>query len=321
MDYGKILTRAWEITWRWKILWLLGFLAALGQGGGGSSSSYSVSGDSSNWENWSVWTPDIPWEAIAAVAAGLCCLGLLIAIALWVLSTIARGGLIAGVQQVEDEGSTSFGRAWRPAAKRIWTLLGIWLLTLLPMLVLVVGLTALVVAIILGAVGGSQVSDAAAGFGAVAPLVLCGIPLCCGTILLGIVLDVLRTYAERAAMIDGLGWIDAIKQGWQVIKHHIGPTIVIWLISLVIGFLVALAVGGVAIMVTVPLIALVTGTEGAAWTFVPLCGAGLLGFVVLIVISAIVTTFQSAIWTLAYRALTGNRSLEASPLPVEPAEL
>jgi hypothetical protein len=48
MDYGKILSRAWEIAWRWKVLWILGFLASLGQGrGGGNGSSYSTS--SSDW--------------------------------------------------------------------------------------------------------------------------------------------------------------------------------------------------------------------------------------------------------------------------------
>ena len=36
MDYGKVLGRAWEITWRWKALWILGFLAGLGSGKGGS---------------------------------------------------------------------------------------------------------------------------------------------------------------------------------------------------------------------------------------------------------------------------------------------
>ncbi|MGD8904906.1 MAG: hypothetical protein PVI67_15190, partial [Anaerolineae bacterium] len=54
MDYGKILTRAWEITWRWKILWILGFLAALGSGGGGGSSSgsSSYSGGGEEWGRW-----------------------------------------------------------------------------------------------------------------------------------------------------------------------------------------------------------------------------------------------------------------------------
>ena len=51
MDYGKVLSRAWEITWRWKVLWILGFLASLasgGGGGGGPSSSFS-GGDIERW--------------------------------------------------------------------------------------------------------------------------------------------------------------------------------------------------------------------------------------------------------------------------------
>ena len=44
MDFGKVLGRAWEITWRWKMLWVLGFLAALGQGNG-AGPNYSLSGD------------------------------------------------------------------------------------------------------------------------------------------------------------------------------------------------------------------------------------------------------------------------------------
>lgn len=32
MDLGKVLSRAWDITWRWKLLWVFGFLVSLGQG-------------------------------------------------------------------------------------------------------------------------------------------------------------------------------------------------------------------------------------------------------------------------------------------------
>ncbi len=33
MDYGGILNRAWQITWRYKILWLFGFFLGSGSGG------------------------------------------------------------------------------------------------------------------------------------------------------------------------------------------------------------------------------------------------------------------------------------------------
>ena len=35
MDFGKVLTRAWQITWQCKVLWLFGFfLGGLGVNGG-----------------------------------------------------------------------------------------------------------------------------------------------------------------------------------------------------------------------------------------------------------------------------------------------
>ena len=35
MDYGEILKKSWNITWKFKVLWLFGFLASCGKGGGG----------------------------------------------------------------------------------------------------------------------------------------------------------------------------------------------------------------------------------------------------------------------------------------------
>ena len=78
MDYGKVLSRAWEITWRWKALWILGFLAALGRGGGGGNYSYRI--DSSDWGDWGYrYYGPIPLEIIATLV-GLLCLAVLIGI-------------------------------------------------------------------------------------------------------------------------------------------------------------------------------------------------------------------------------------------------
>ena len=34
-NFGEILTRAWKITWKYKVLWIFGILASCSQGGGG----------------------------------------------------------------------------------------------------------------------------------------------------------------------------------------------------------------------------------------------------------------------------------------------
>ena len=53
MDFGKILTRAWEIIWKFKVLWIFGILASCGQGtssggGGGGNTGFQFSGKDVN---------------------------------------------------------------------------------------------------------------------------------------------------------------------------------------------------------------------------------------------------------------------------------
>jgi hypothetical protein len=309
MDYGKVLGRAWQITWRWKILWILGFLASLGTGSTAGNPSYSY--DTSDW-GYTTYGPRIPPEIIG-ILVGVGCLVLILAIAVWVISTIARGGLIAGVQQVEDEGSTGFGQAWRVGARRFWTLFGISILTGLPTFILLLaGIGSLVVLILL-TVSGFETSDAAGVTGILAS-VLCGGTLCCGAILLSVVLAQIRIYAERAAVLEGLGWIEAFMRGWQVLKENLGPTLVLWLIFLAIGLVIGFLIFGGLAMVIAPLFALFAQSEPGVWLVVPMCFGGLLGAIVFALISSVVETFTSATWTVAYRELTGLAAPEDSEI-------
>jgi len=67
MNYGDTLKRGWQLTWNNKWLWLLGFLAALG-GGGGFGSSANTSMDSSTVTPGT--TPNIEPGMIAAIIGG-----------------------------------------------------------------------------------------------------------------------------------------------------------------------------------------------------------------------------------------------------------
>ena len=307
MDYGKVLGRAWEITWRWKVLWILGFLASLGSGGGGGGGGNAYSGGGDGYD-LGRWAGDVigpgGWAAIGSIILGLLCLGLLIAIAVWVVSIIARGGLIAGVQQVEDEGATSFGQAWRIGASRFWTLTGIAFLAAIPFIILLLtGIVVLVVTIFLG-VAASEISNAVSAGGIITAILFGGV-FCCGMIILGIVLDQVRTYAERAAILEGLGWIEAFKRGWQVIKENLGPTIILWLIFLAIGLLLAAVIIGGLVAVALPFAAIFTQVKAGPWLLAPICCGGLLAILVFALFASVVETFTSATWTLAYRELTG----------------
>lgn len=311
MDYGRILSRAWEITWRWKVLWILGFLASLGQGIWSSNGS-NYSTDSGDLRRWGIQDPSGEIVAgIIGIIVALGCLAIIIAIALWVISTIARGGLIAGVQQVEEEEHTTFLDAWRVGVHRFWTLFGISILAAIPMIIL--GVTAIVVIglLVAGTVG--AVDQAAEVGGLLGGLLtaLCGGTFCCGGILVAIVLAQIRIYAERAAILEGLGWIDAFKRGWDVLKNNLGPTILYWLIFLAIGLVVGVLILGVLGGASVPFIALFANTDPGPWILAPICIGGLLFIVIAALINSVVTTFTSATWTLAYREMTGLAGLPA----------
>jgi hypothetical protein len=60
------------------------------------------------------------------------------ALAIWVISTIARGGLIAGASTYDRGGSSTFGQAWNAGWQKGWRLLGIGLIPAVPAVVLAV---------------------------------------------------------------------------------------------------------------------------------------------------------------------------------------
>lgn len=318
MDYGKVLGRAWEITWRWKVLWILGFLASLGSGGGGGGGSNAYTGNGGDF-NIDKWTQGIPpgdflpaVSGIIGIIIAVVCVLFIIFIALWVVSVIARGGLIAGVQQVEDEGSTTFRTAWVAGRKKFWTLFGLGILAAIPMIILIFAGIILLGLGIAAAVGAMDISETAGIAGIVMISLLCGGFLCCGMIILGIVLEQIRVYGERAAILEDLGWIEAFKRGWQVLKENLGPTIIFWLIFLAIGIVIFVISFAIIAALAAPfLLLLLPSVDPGTWLIVPACFAGLVMVIVFTLIKSVVTTFSSATWTLAYREMTGKELLVA----------
>lgn len=318
MDYGKVLGRAWEITWRWKVLWILGFLASLGSGGGGGGGSNAYTGNGGDF-NIDKWTQGIPpgdflpaVSGIIGIIIAVVCVLFIIFIALWVVSVIARGGLIAGVQQVEDEGSTTFRTAWVAGRKKFWTLFGLGILAAIPMIILIFAGIILLGLGIAAAVGAMDISETAGIAGIVMISLLCGGFLCCGMIILGIVLEQIRVYGERAAILEDLGWINAFKRGWQVLKENLGPTIIFWLIFLAIGIVIFVISFAIIAALAAPfLLLLLPSVDPGTWLIVPACFAGLVMVIVFALIKSVVTTFSSATWTLAYREMTRKELLVA----------
>jgi hypothetical protein len=286
MDYGKILSRSWNIVWQNKFLILLGILVALGSGsggggggGGGGNGNGQPFGDPGQFPQFQEYADEILGLATVFII-GLICVALIVSIAFWVISTIARGGLIAGVDTIESGGTSSFSQAWRAGWQKVWSLLGIGFLPAIPgMIMFVLGLAAFV-----GYGGISAIFSAdfaaggMAGIGVIMALLACiGIPVM-------LVLSILRNFAERACMLEDLGVVDAYRRGTSVLMANLGEAIILFLLQIAIS---------IVLIVSFFIPGIIAALCCILW---PL----------LLVVQGAVSAVVSAIWTLAWRTWVGE---------------
>jgi hypothetical protein len=292
MDYGALLSRTWEIVWNNKFLILLGVLVALGTGSGtGASggSGFNVEGPSMPQQPpRAPEFPDMPrWRGFenfrlpalpAAAAILLIGLILVVGLSVWVVSTIAKGGLIAGADTLAGGGQSSFGSALSAGWRRGWTLLGIAIIPGIPALILALGVLFVFLVGFGIAPGLGESVRIPLNLGVFGLLGLMG---CLLTPLI-FVLSLLQTFANRACMLEQESVFGAYKRGLNVIFNNIGPVLVLFLIQIVLN----IALGLVMILPGI-LIALCC----ILW---PL----------LLLIRGAIAAYFSTMWTLAWREWT-----------------
>ena len=294
MDYGEVLSRAWQIIWKHKVLWIFGILASC------SSSNYGsiTSGSGSSWqanefpyqiERTINLIPD--WQIVMFIGMIFLVVLVLVILAIF-LGTIGRIGLIRGTAQADrDIEKLSFGELFSGSMPYFWR---VFLLNLLVGLFLAIAIFALILTICL------------------APLACLMIPVAC-------VISVILEQAGIAIVLEELGIMDGLKRGWEVVRLNPGPMIVMWLILVLgIGILGGLMIGIPLIFSLGPIIALlITGGERAiigGLAVAAICFAVYLPF--LFVLSGILRSYVGSAWTLTFLRLTAL----AAPLGQEPLE-
>jgi hypothetical protein len=315
MDYGWVLKRAWEITWKFKGLWVLGILASCSSGGGGggggggsSGSGYQFSGESDprivQFQRWIESIPSETWIAIAVIAGIAILVVGLVALALGV---IGQGGLIAGFNQAENNGTVTLGEAFRIGQANFWRLVGVRIVFWLGGVLLAIAIVAVVAMIAIGTMGIG---------------LLCLLPLLCLLIPAGALVGVYVMLTQVALVTEGLGVSASFRRSWEVLKQNLGPIIVIGLIllfgSLVIGLVMALPL----IAAVLPAAAgLAFGTDQSTTTGLVTAGLCLVVYLpLMIVANGVLQTYVTGVWTLSFRQLTGRaRGVLAIPAVVPPA--
>ena len=303
MDFGEILKRTWEITWRFKGLWVLGILASCGSGnggGGGGGGGGNVSnafpnngGGSGNFPQIEQFFNSVDEAVWIALILAIILIFLLIALVAFVLGVMGQAGLIFGFGQADEGETVGLISAFKGGLQYFLRLFGLRLLLIAFGLVLTIALLLMIL----------PVAILTLGIG-----LLCLIPFFCLLIPLGIAFSVYIQISQLAIVIEDIDIFAGLRKGWQVIKSDPGSVIVMALILIfgagIIGLLLALPF----FALIVPVIAgLGIGTDASMGIGI---GVAVLGFLlylpVIILLSGILQTYVQGAWTITYRRLTGR---------------
>jgi hypothetical protein len=294
MDYSKILSRAWQIIWKHKVLWIFGILAGCAGRDGGGNFHYRQHSDSISSTSLQHSLENIPQSTLILIIIVAVVIILILVVIGVFLGTIGKIGGIKGTLKADHdmEAPLKFGELFRESMPYFWRVF------LLGLLVGVIFLLSFVV----GAVVAILLTALTLGI-----FLVVLIPLLCLLIPIGIVVGVIVEQATIAIVIENLGVIDGLKRGWEVVKTSPGPLAVMWLI-------LGLGVRGIGnLILSIPMIAalvplivmLAKGMNFAnsqLWMISLVCFVAYLPF--LIVLSGILNSYFQSGWTLTFLDLT-----------------
>ncbi|MBT3337682.1 MAG: hypothetical protein HN855_13010 [Anaerolineae bacterium] len=296
MDPVKIIKRAWNIVWNYRVLWIFGFILALtasgsSGGSGNSGSRYTVDGSEeyqmpSNMEQ----TFNNAGEAFEAFfteanipqgeISTLIWIGgafVLVMIVISILMTIARyvseNSVIRMVDEYEASGTKmTFREGWRLGWSRTaWRFFLIDLFVHLPVFILL-AFFAVMGVVIYKMVSVSGLNSATwasmAGIIAVVLVVLFVFAL------VMVFLRLLRQFFWRAAAFENLGVRDSLRAGFQLFRENWKDIGIMWLVMVGLGIAWAIA-SIIAMVVSLPVIA-ITVVAGAVVASIP--GLLMVGF-------------------------------------------
>ena len=169
------------------------------------------------------------------------------------------------------------------------------------------------------AAGASADSNALGGILGTAGIIF--VCLSCFLALLTLVLNLIYPFAYRGIMLRDLRVMDSIRHGWRVLRENLGEILLLGLIffviNLIISAIAALIIGLVGI--SSGMFAVLTSGGEMSTAQIVAAGVGMLAaFVIFAIISAIVTAWRSATFTLAYEQWTGKEALKDSAAPLPP---
>jgi len=311
MNIGEVLSGAWKIIWKHKVLWIFGILAgcsSVGEGSVNSSVSYQERAPAEAQLFFDQFA-QFPGWLIALIVIGVVILVFLLVVLVIFLGTVGRIGLIHGTRQV-DQGveRLGFGEVFQGSLPYFWRVFG---------LNLFFGLAAFLVIILL-VIAYVIFTVATLGVG-----LLC-LPLLCVLIPVGWLVGVYLEQVNLAMVIENLGIPAGVQRGWEVFRNNLGTMIIMGLIlylgvNLIGGLVIALPIG---LFVVPAVIGVMAGTDLAQQSGFVLAAICFVAYLpVVIVLSGVLRAYIESAWTLTYLRLTGKPvAVEEAPEPLSESQ-
>lgn len=291
MDFGRILSRAWEIIWKYKVLWVFGILASCATGGGGGGSFSNMGGDidadpgrlSPQFEQFGRSAERFLADGGWVLVMGLICGALLLGLLFWVIGIFGKVGLIRGFLRAEEGSPIDFRTLFADAKAQLLPALGLNLL--LVVIGLAAGLALLVVGLPIGLL--------TLGIG-----LIC---LACLAVPFGAVLTVFGELANVALIKERQGASAALSKAWDMLRSKPGPILIMAVLLFVIGIIASVVISIPLLVVFLPF-AFTIFSNGDIMGQSLMIGLGLfvLMLPVVLLLQGILTSYVQGAWTLTY---------------------
>ncbi len=307
MPYMDIVWRSFRISWNHKYLWLIALFSGEGGGGAGFNSGYSSPAPSRGGrspdfaaiqEQVSTWIAGHLLLIVVVVIAWL-----LLIIAFFILAAVCEGATVRASAEHDAERPFRLGLAWRAGVSRMGAIVRFRLLLIALLLPLWLMLVAFLLAV--------AIAIANRNASAIPGLFLSGLYLTVIAIPYGLYIFFLDRLGSRALVLEQLGARASIARAHRLLVKRIGRTLLVWLLSIAVGFVVGILFACAFAIVIIPF-AIAGGIAFAtnAAVFWPLA---ILAVIIVLPISLVVGGFLAAqgstYWTLAFRRL----DLESQP--------
>jgi hypothetical protein len=313
MDFGKVLTRAWEIIWKHKVLWLFGLFA--GCTGQQANLNFNFSGGGPSYQFNEGDIPYLPPEVtrffidmerffernaekILTAVVALIILAIILAFGFFLLGMLGRVGLIKGTLLAEGGAEKmTFKEIFEATKPFFWRIVGLNLLIYVSFL------------IVLGVLAAFLIAGTFFTFGLGACLFF---PLMCLLIPVGWYLMLVIKQANIALVLEDLDVFASIGRGWNFTAEHLGNMIVMGLILTIGGIIVTFVIGLPQLFSFIPLLSsllrgeFLTDFEAMVKGLGATVGLALLYTPIFLALKAVLTSYIESAWTLNYLENVGG---------------